>query len=204
MSVAVAVAVYVRVSTASQNEVGQKDDIKRWLDGNQIPAETVLWFIDKTSGDTLDRREFDKLQSCVFNGEVNTIVVWKLDRLSRSLRDGMNVLCDWIERRIRIVSVTQQIDLNGTLGKLLASVLLAVSEMEQETRRERQAVGIRAACERGVYKGRKPGSTKAAPQRALKLRTERNLSDQEIADVLKVSRRTVQRYLRIAEQVGES
>jgi DNA invertase Pin-like site-specific DNA recombinase len=197
------VAVYVRVSTASQNEVGQKDDIKRWLDGNQLPAETVLWFIDKTSGDTLDRPAFEKLQSSVFNGEVSTIVVWKLDRLSRSLRDGLTVLCDWIERRIRIVSVTQQIDLNGTLGKLLASVLLAFAEMEQETRRERQAVGIRAARERGVYKGRKPGSTKAAPLRALKLRKERNLSDQGIADVLKVSLRTVQRYLRIAEKAAD-
>ncbi|MHC4878700.1 MAG: recombinase family protein [Planctomycetota bacterium] len=198
------VAVYVRVSTASQNEAGQKREIKRWLDGNGIRADAVMWFVDKASGDTLDRPEFEKLQNSVFNGEVDTIVVWKLDRLSRSLRDGLNVLCDWIERRIRIVSVTQQIDLNGTLGKLLASVLLAFSEMEQETRRERQAVGIRAARERGVYKGRKPGSTKAAPQRALKLRNERNLSDQEIAAVLNVSRRTVQRYLRIAERAGES
>ena len=70
-----------------------------------------------------------------------------------------------------------------------------VAEMEQQTREERQAAGIKAARERGVYLGRQPGTTKAKPARARKLR-ERGLNDSEIARALGVSRRTVQRYIK--------
>jgi DNA invertase Pin-like site-specific DNA recombinase len=77
---------------------------------------------------------------------------------------------------------------------MIASVLFAVAEMEQETRRERQRAGIEAARELGVYRGRTPGSTKAKPQRAIQLR-EKGLTDSEIAAAMNVSRRTVQRYI---------
>lgn len=92
------------------------------------------------------------------------------------------------------VAVTQQIDFNGTLGKMLAAVLLGVAEMEQETRRERQAAGIAAAKERGVYTGRKPGTLKASPERAQELNAN-GLTVTEIAQALGVSRRSVRRYL---------
>ena len=157
-------AAYIRVSTAGQNSAGQRREITRWLKGNGI--DDVRWFVDKETGDNLDRKAFQRLQEAIFNGEVKTVVCWKLDRLSRSLRDGINTLCDWCDRGLRVVSVTQQIDFNGTVGKMIASVLFAVAEMEQETRRERQAAGIEAAKERGVYQGRKPGSTKASPSLA--------------------------------------
>lgn len=147
------------------------------------------------SADNTERPEFKKLQEAIFNGELQTVVVWKLDRLSRNLRDGINVLADWCDRGLRVVSVTQQIDFNGTLGKMLAAVLLGVAQMEQETRRERQSVGIAVAKERGVYKGRPPGTSKAKPDRAKALRTK-GLKDHEIAEALGVSRRTVQRNLR--------
>lgn len=188
------VACYVRVSTVGQNEAGQRREIRRWLEGNGIDPALVRWFIDKETGDTLDRPAFDKLQSAVFAGEVGTVVVWKLDRLSRKLRDGINVLCDWCEKGLRVVSVTQQIDFNGTVGKMLAAVLLGVAEMEQETRRERQRAGIEAAKEKGIYIGRKPGTYKGRPDRAKKL-LEQGLTHSEIATALGVSRRTVIRYL---------
>lgn len=187
------VGVYIRVSTLDQNTAGQRAAIKRWLAGNQI--SDVRWFEDKASGDNTERPAFQELQEAIFNGELQTVVVWKLDRLSRSLRDGINVLADWCDRGLRVVSVTQQIDFNGTLGKMLAAVLLGVAEMEQETRRERQAVGIEAAKKRGVYKGRKAQTFKARPERARTLR-EQGLKDPEIAKALGISRRTVQRYLR--------
>jgi len=79
------------------------------------------------------------------------------------MRDGINVLCDWCDKGLRIVAVSQQIDFNGTMGKMLAAMLLGVAEMEQETRRERQAVGIAAAKAKGVYRGRKQGTTKGKP-----------------------------------------
>jgi DNA invertase Pin-like site-specific DNA recombinase len=191
-------AVYVRVSTIGQNEAGQRREIQRWLDGNGITD--VRWFVDKATGDNLNRPAFEKMQSAIFHGEVKTVVIWKLDRLSRSLRDGIAVLCDWCDRGMRVVSVTQQIDFNGTIGKMVASVLLGVAEMEQQTRKERQKAGIEAAKERGVYIGRKQGTTNGKPQRARELR-EKGLTHNEIAESLGVSRRTVFRYL---DSVGVS
>jgi DNA invertase Pin-like site-specific DNA recombinase len=175
-----------------QNEAGQRAEIERWLAGHGI--QDARWYLDKETGDNLDRSDFARLQADVFSGEVKTVVVWKLDRLSRSLQDGINTLCDWLGRGVRLVSVTQQLDFAGPTGKLIASVLFAVAEMEQQTRRERQAVGIREAKEEGRYKGRKPGTFKAKPQRAITLR-KRGLKDSEIAQALGVTRRTVQRYL---------
>ena len=187
-------AVYVRVSTVGQNEAGQRREIARWLKGNRLDG--VAWYVDRETGDNLDRPEFQRLQQAIFAGEHDAVVVYKLDRLSRTIRDGLAVLCDWCERGLRVVSVTQQIDFNGTVGKMIAAVLFGVAEMEQETRRERQAAGIAVAKEEGKYKGRKPGTTKARPQRAKQLR-EKGLNMDEIATALGVTRQTVDRYLRL-------
>jgi len=191
------IGAYVRVSTIGQNEAGQRAEIERWLTGNGIDPANVRWYVDKRTGDDLDRPAFQQLQAAVFAGEIGTILVYKLDRLSRSLREGINVLCEWCDRGLRVVSVTQQIDFNGTVGKMLAAVLLGIAEMEQETRRERQAAGIAVAKKAGKYKGRKVGTTKAKPERALKLR-DQGLSAEEIAKSLGVSRNTVFVYFRRA------
>ena len=97
---------------------------------------------------------------------------------------------------------TQQIDFNDTIGKMIAAVLFGVAEMEQQNRRERQAAGIAAAKESGVYIGQVPGTTKATPSRAKDLR-KTGLTDGEIAKALGISRRTVQRY-RGPEAAGAS
>jgi DNA invertase Pin-like site-specific DNA recombinase len=189
-------ACYIRVSTVGQNEAGQRAEINRWLTGNGINPLSVRWFVDKgTSGDHLRRPAFEHMQAAVFAGEVGTIVTYKLDRLSRSLRDGINVLTDWCDKGLRVVSITQQIDFNGAVGKLLAAVLLGIAEMEQEIRRERQAAGIDVAKKAGKYRGRKTGTTKAMPERAVTLRKQ-GLSTEEIAKSLGVSRNTVFVYFR--------
>src|SRR5580693_7319282 len=96
------VASYVRVSTIGQNEAGQRAEIERWLTGNGIDPASVRWYVDKgKSGDSLKRPAFEQLQAAVFAGEVGTIVTYKLDRVSRSLRDGINTLAGWCEKGIR-------------------------------------------------------------------------------------------------------
>jgi DNA invertase Pin-like site-specific DNA recombinase len=81
---------------------------------------------------------------------------------------------------------------------MLAAILFGIAEMEQETRRERQAGGIAVAKKAGKYRGRKTGTTKAKPERALKLRAN-GLSVNEIAKSLGVSRNTVFVYFRKAK-----
>jgi DNA invertase Pin-like site-specific DNA recombinase len=188
------IACYCRVSSARQKTDSQKPEIEHWLRGHEIDPTTVEWFEEKETGHTLKRPEFDQLRKAIFAGTVKTVVVWKLDRLSRCQRDGVNLLADWCERGVRVVAVTQQIDLSGVVGRMVASVLFGLAEIESEFRRERQAAGIAVAKERGIYRGRQCGTTKAPPHRAQELRG-RGLTVQEIATALGVSRRTIMRYL---------
>ena len=190
------IAIYIRVSTYDQNLASQRREITRWLESNGVASDSVVWHEDRASGTSLVRPAFERLQRDVFAGIVKTVVVYKLDRLSRSVRDGIVTLSDWCERGLRVVSVTQQLDFSGATGKLIASVLFAVAEMEMETRRERQAAGIAAAKERGVYRGRQQGATKAGidPSRAVELRSK-GLTYSEISTALGVSVSSVRRYV---------
>ena len=151
------IGVYVRVSSHSQKGDSQKAAITQWLENHGHDLAQVRWYTDTESGQTLKREGFQALQADIFRGEVKTVIVWKLDRLARSLREGVNVLADWCQRDVRVVSVTQQIDLTGTVGQLIASLLFGIAEMEYQHIKERQAAGIAVAKEKGIYKGRKQG-----------------------------------------------
>jgi DNA invertase Pin-like site-specific DNA recombinase len=142
----------------------------------------------------LCREAFQQFQKDIFAGQVGMVVVWKLDRLSRRLRDGVNILADWCERGLKIIVITQQIELNGAVGRMIAALLLGLAEIELEYRAERQAAGIEVAKRRGVYKGRNPGTTKGEPGRARELRAK-GLKVGEIAQAMGTSKRTIQRYL---------
>ena len=188
------IACYLRVSSRSQRTDGQRAEVAQWLTRHGFDPGSVLWFEDKETGKTLKRQAFEQLQGAIFEGRVKTVVVWKLDRLSRRLQDGITTLANWCEREVRVVSVTQQIDLNGAIGTMIASVMFGLAEIELEYRRERQVAGINVAKGRGVYKGRQRGTTKAQPERARALR-DRGLTVAEIASALATRERTVFRYL---------
>ena len=158
-----ATAVYIRVSTDQQNLEVQREEIQKWLDGHQIKDAT--WFEDKSTGTNTDRPGFADLQKAVFNGGIDTIVVWKLDRISRSLSDGIQIICNWLDKNIRLIATTQQMDFNGAHGKMIASILVGVAEMEISNLKERQSAGIAAAKKKGKYTGRKKGTTKVDPQK---------------------------------------
>ena len=179
----------------TQKSDSQHAEIRRWLRAHGHDLETVQWFEDTETGATLTRSGLIRLQEAIFAGTVKMVVVWKLDRIARSMREGINTLSRWCELGVRVVSVTQQIDLSGTVGHLVAGVLFAVAEIELQHDKERQAAGIATARQRGVYKGRKPGSTKAKPPRARELR-DKGMTLPEIAQALNVDKRTVSRYLK--------
>ena len=187
-------ACYCRVSSFHQKNASQKAEIQRWLERHDVKRSKVHWFEDKESGKTLKRPAFDRLQKAIFDGVIKTVVVWKLDRISRRQHEGVSLLADWCERGVRVVVVTQQIDLSGAVGRMIASVLFGLAEIELEFRRERQAAGIRVAQTKGVYRGRQKGTTKALPNRAKALRKQ-GLRISEISSALEVTPRTVFRYL---------
>jgi DNA invertase Pin-like site-specific DNA recombinase len=149
-------AVYIRVSSAKgQKTDSQRAELEAWLRRQRL--KTVQWFEDRESATTMQRDAFQKLQAAIFAGQIGTVVVCKLDRLARSLREGVNVPADWCKRGVRVIAVTQQIDLSGPVGHLIASLLFGIAEIELHHARERQAAGIALARKRGVYTRRQPG-----------------------------------------------
>lgn len=188
------IACYVRVSSSRQKDDSQRAEIQKWLEANGIDKKQVEWYSDKESGRTTKRPEFDRLQRDIFSGKVKTVVLWKLDRLSRRLVDGVKILSEWADRGLKIVVVTQQLEFNGAVGRLVAALLMGLAEIEWEYRKERQTAGIEVAKKNGVYKGRQKGTTKGKPKRAKVLR-DNGMTAPEIANALNVSERTVFRYL---------
>ncbi len=187
-------ACYCRVSTRRQKVDSQKADILRWLTGHAVAPAAIQWFEDVESGTTLKRPAFDRMQQGIFAGTIRTVVVWKLDRISRRQHEGVNLLADWCERGVRVVVITQQLDLSGAMGRLVAGVLFGLAEIEHEYRQERQAAGIAVAKRKGRYHGWMKGTTKAQPARAWLL-YDRGCTVVEIMQALQISRRTVYRYL---------
>src|SRR5215470_7776933 len=103
------IGVYIRVSSPSQKSDSQYAQIRHWLRAHGHALETVQWFEDTETGATRHRSGLLRLQEAIFAGTVTMVVVWKLDRLTRSMREGINLLSQWCERGIRVVSITQQI-----------------------------------------------------------------------------------------------
>ena len=192
-------ACYCRVSTRRQKVDSQKADILRWLTSHAVAPAAIQWFEDVESGTTLKRPAFDRMQQGIFAGTIRTAVVWKLDRISRRQCEGVNLLADWCERGVRVVVITQQLDLSGAVGRLVASVLFGLAEIEHEYRRERQAAGIAVAKRKGRYNGRAKGTTKAQPAR-VRILHERGFTVAEIQQALQISPRTVYRYLATEEK----
>ena len=99
-----------------------------------------------------------------------------------------------------MVSVTQEIDLQGRIGKVVAGLLFGLTEIELGHIRERQAAGIAVAKADGKYRGRKPGATKAKPEKAKELKARGFKSGQIMRELGIRSRSTLSRYL--AEEKG--
>ncbi len=192
------VAVYMRVSSASQQVRSQRREIERYLKAHQLAD--VEWFTDEgVSGAVMDRPGLASMRRAIFDGTIGTVVLYSLDRLARNAVEGMNLIAEWLRRDVRLVVVTTQMDFSGDVGGMIASLLLHIAQMERTRIRERQAAGIAAAKEAGKHwGGRKPGvGWKADQGRVLALR-ERGLTYGEIGKALGVSSRTVSRMLQRA------
>lgn len=187
------VAIYVRVSTLDQENglSSQKHSIQRWLKGHDV--KKVEWFEDRISG-TKDRRPgLDKLNKAIFNGEVKTVVVWSLSRLTRKgAYEGLTMLAKWLDKGVRVVAIAEQFDFYGASGELVAAVLFAVAKMQRDELSNATKRGLAAAKERGVKLGKRPGKWTAEVHPLQK----QGLSVVEIANRLGKSRQAIHNILK--------
>lgn len=167
-----ATAIYCRVSSRTQTEASQLPDLERWsqVQGN---AAEVDWYRDQYTGRTLDRPGWNKVWAGVLGGRYDRIVVWRIDRLGRSMRELSTLFEEFTRRKVTLVSLREGFDLASPGGMLFANMLGAFSQYETEVRSERQLAGIAAARARGVRFGRRPGEG-GRPGKRLKVTPEQS------------------------------
>ncbi len=176
---------YARVSTQDQNLDLQLDALDR--EG----AEKV--FTDTVSGAQAARPGLDEALSHLRSGD--TLVVWKLDRLGRSLRHLIDTIQALSDRGIGFKSLQESIDTTTPGGKLVFHVFGALAEFERDLIRERTNAGLKAARARGRKGGRPKSLTDKQLKQAKVLIKDPSVSIGEICKTLKVSRSTLYRYV---------
>lgn len=187
------VGCYVRVSTRDkQTTKSQRHSIREWATANRVPLDQLKWYEDKLSGAKADRPALAKMLRAVDRGSLDTVVCYRLDRLSRSTRGGLETLSTLAERQIRVVSVNQNIDFNGSMGRFLATLFLAIAEFERETIVERIKDGLAAAKANGVQLGRPRNHERREQVQRLK---GQGWSVQDIAEEIGCTRQNVYRFL---------
>lgn len=178
---------YARVSTKDQNLELQTMELER------VGCERI--FFEKVSA-VKERPELDKLMLTLREGDV--VVVWKLDRLGRSLRHLVNLLNEFNERGVEFKSITNNIDTSTAQGKLMFNLFASFAEYEREQISERTKAGLAAARLKGHFAGRKPGMSKEAKttaKEAYSLSKDPEWSVTEICETKKISRTTYYRYI---------
>ncbi|ECS8429380.1 recombinase family protein [Salmonella enterica] len=137
---------YIRVSTNDQNTDLQRDAL--------IRAECEQIFDDKMSGKKASRPGLKRTLKYLQKGD--TLVVWKLDRLGRSVKNLVALISELHERGIHFQSLTDSIDTSTSMGRFFFHVMSALAEMERELIVERTNAGLAAARAQGRIGGRRP------------------------------------------------
>jgi len=175
---------YARVSTADQDLTIQQDALKA--------AGCDVVRAEKVSGTSRTGRvELDTL--LVFLRPGDTLVVTRIDRLARSVKDLQDIVHDLRNKGVALRVTEQPIDTSTAAGKAFLDMLSVFAEFETNLRKERQREGIAKAKAEGIYVGRKP-SIDASQVRRLALQ---GIGATEIADRLEIARASVYRLLKI-------
>ncbi|MDF1845200.1 MAG: recombinase family protein [Rubripirellula sp.] len=140
------IAIYLRVSSKSQDVASQEPELRRWAAQQE---GDIRWYRDRFTGKTMERPAFTRLLRHVRVGEVQQVAVWRLDRLGRTAK-GLTALFDELtELNVRLVSLRDGLDLSTAAGRLMANVLASVAAYETEVRAERILAGQAAARAKG-------------------------------------------------------
>lgn len=181
---------YCRVSTDDQDLNAQVIELSNFGCSKIIS--------DVASG-IKQRVELDKLLESGLR-EGDTLVVYRLDRLGRSLSDLLNIFKVLNEKQIYFVSLSENIDTSTPQGKLLFSISGAFAEYERSIISERTKLGLKYAKKRGIKLGRPKGVNSDVALYALDLKNK-GKSAKDISNILKISKSTVYRYLKLADEI---
>lgn len=175
---------YARVSTDDQTIDLQRDAL--------LAAGCQVIYEEKISGKNTDRTELNNCLKALRRGD--TLVVWRLDRLGRSLKDLMDIVSNLEKAGINFISVTEHIETETAAGKLIFHLFGALSEFERNLIRERTKAGIAAARARGRKGGRKPILDQYKIKEIKALMADPSIKVTTIAKRYGISRATLYKY----------
>ncbi len=186
---------YARVSTQDQTLHLQQDALEK------IGCDKI--FTDTASGAATERRGLEEAIQFVREGD--TLVVWRLDRLGRSLKHLIEVVHQLNERKIGFRSIRENIDTTTSGGKLIFHVFGALAEFERDLIRERTHAGLQSARARGRVGGRPRIASLDTPGKvsiAQSLYDDERNNITDICKTLNISRATLYRYVHIRKNTG--
>ncbi|WP_321899801.1 recombinase family protein [Paraburkholderia heleia] len=184
---------YARVSTDGQDVALQRDSLER-------AGCTVIYEDSGVSGTKFSRPGLDKALQRLQQGD--TLVVWRLDRLGRSLRGLVDLVHNLGQRGVEFHSITEVIDTGSPGGVLVFHMMAALAEFERALISDRTRAGIVAARARGKKIGRKPALTEEEQNSAIKMMETQSATD--IARRFNVHPRTISRLrARVFDETGE-
>jgi len=176
---------YARVSTDDQNLDLQRDAL------TQSGCEKI--FEDTQTGAKADRPGLGLTLDYAREGD--TIVVWRLDRLSRSLKDLIELVNLLQSKNIGLMSLKESIDTESSSGKLIFHIFAALAEFERNLIKERTKAGLKAARARGKKGGRPQALDKEKQLLAVQLYEEKKHSIDSICQIMGISKPTLYKYV---------
>ena len=176
---------YARVSTQLQDNATQIDALKK------SGCETI--FEEKMSGGRWERPKLQDLLKHIRRGD--TVVVWKLDRLSRSLKDLLFIMEQIENKGAGFKSLTESIDTTTSAGKMMMQIVGVFAEFERGMLKERTIKGLQYAREQGRVGGRKPKLKPVQTEEIIKL-SKKGKSASELAELFNVHKATIYRVLK--------
>ena len=181
---------YARVSMDDQNMSLQEDTL------SAAGCEKI--FRDQITGREAIRPGLDEMMKLLREGD--SVVVWRLDRLGRSLSHLIQWISQLDERQIGFVSLTESIDTTTSSGKLIFHIFGALAEFERNLCRERTLAGLAAARARGRLGGRPPVLTEKQQEVAVALYREGKHSIKEICRIMGISKPTLYSYVKASKK----
>ncbi len=178
---------YARVSTESQNLELQIDALKK--------AGCEKIYSEKISGTKTEREEYEGMKKYLRPNQ-DIVVVYKLDRLGRSLKHLMEEIEWFKQNNIGFKSIQENIDTSTSSGKLFFHMFASIAEFERDLIRERTMAGLMAARARGRNGGRKPKVSDSQVKIIQKLHEDKDTDIKQICDMFKISKSVLYRTLK--------